>query len=367
MSQDYFTKHLSLSDWAIQAGLADKQAMIDEDGTKRRRLRFLSQAMGLPVVNTYLFSYADIAGPSVAFEAFVATADGRPYALRANPRQSGLPVLRNRKLPVAALVAWLQSTGIKGDDYEFSFEPHIDPERAAIFVVTDSRVVGEAIEGGILQLNKGLHTEGDGLQFEYDFGQWRYSRPSESIGDFLQKAMSSLRVDDPSKRNLVEHEMGLGFAGPYLKGYFEAIWSADSGIIFIDYNRQLIRTAERLRLPLTDAALTSEAARTVRGQSGCVGRVRGRARVVSDEEPGNATIADGEILVCRFTSPDFVPLMMKAAGVVTDIGGVLSHAAIVCRELHKPCIVGTKSATQDIRSGDMVEVDGDTAVVRVLA
>ncbi len=66
------------------------------------------------------------------------------------------------------------------------------------------------------------------------------------------------------------------------------------------------------------------------------------------------------------TTPDYVPLMQCAVAVVTDLGGILSHAAIVCRELRKPCIVGTKVATQVLKDGDLVEVDTERGIVRIL-
>ena len=74
----------------------------------------------------------------------------------------------------------------------------------------------------------------------------------------------------------------------------------------------------------------------------------------------------GDILVTTMTTPDFVPLMQKASAVVTDIGGLLSHAAIISREFNKPCIIGTKIATKVLKDGDEVEVDADKGIVRKL-
>lgn len=66
------------------------------------------------------------------------------------------------------------------------------------------------------------------------------------------------------------------------------------------------------------------------------------------------------------TIPDFLPAMKKAAAFVTDEGGILCHAAIVARELGKPCIVGTKFATKVFKNGDFVNVDANTGVVTLL-
>ena len=72
----------------------------------------------------------------------------------------------------------------------------------------------------------------------------------------------------------------------------------------------------------------------------------------------------GEILVASMTRPEYVPAMKKAVAIVTDEGGLMSHAAIVSRELGIPCIVGTKIATSTLKTGDIVEVDADKGIVR---
>lgn len=66
------------------------------------------------------------------------------------------------------------------------------------------------------------------------------------------------------------------------------------------------------------------------------------------------------------TTPDFVPAMKKAAAVITDEGGITCHAAIMSRELGIPCVIGTKIATKVLRDGDLVEVDAEKGVVRIL-
>jgi pyruvate,water dikinase len=74
----------------------------------------------------------------------------------------------------------------------------------------------------------------------------------------------------------------------------------------------------------------------------------------------------GEILVAKFTDTAWTPMFVASAAVVTDVGGVLSHATIVARELGIPAVVDTKVGTVELRCGDLVEVDGGAGVVRVL-
>ena len=74
----------------------------------------------------------------------------------------------------------------------------------------------------------------------------------------------------------------------------------------------------------------------------------------------------GDVLVSKMTTPMYIPLMQKAVAIITDDGGILSHAAITARELGKPCIVGTKVATQVLHDGDTVVVDAERGVVRIV-
>jgi phosphoenolpyruvate synthase/pyruvate phosphate dikinase len=100
------------------------------------------------------------------------------------------------------------------------------------------------------------------------------------------------------------------------------------------------------------------------GATGYPGVVKGRSRIIKDYR--SASLEAGEVLVTAMTDPNFLPLMHKCAAIITDGGGMLSHAAIVARELKKPCVIGTKFATQVLKDGDMVEVDADNGIVRKL-
>jgi pyruvate, water dikinase len=74
-------------------------------------------------------------------------------------------------------------------------------------------------------------------------------------------------------------------------------------------------------------------------------------------------VKEGDVLVAKMTSPDYVPAMKKAAAIITDEGGQTSHAAIVSRELGIPCVVGTKTATKVFKDGDIVTVDGAVGAI----
>jgi pyruvate,water dikinase len=103
----------------------------------------------------------------------------------------------------------------------------------------------------------------------------------------------------------------------------------------------------------------------IRGFAASNGVVEGVARVVkSAEEIGR--LRHGDILVCQVTNPSWAPVFQKIAAAVSDIGGSMSHAAIVAREYGLPAVVGTGTATQKIRDGQRIRVDGGRGVVTLL-
>jgi pyruvate,water dikinase len=101
------------------------------------------------------------------------------------------------------------------------------------------------------------------------------------------------------------------------------------------------------------------------GFPGSPGVVEGPARVVRDYSEFQKVQA-GEILVCPYTGTAWTPLFVKIGGVVTDTGGMLTHAAIAAREYGIPAVVGTWNATNSIRDGDVIKIDGNLGVVEVI-
>ena len=103
----------------------------------------------------------------------------------------------------------------------------------------------------------------------------------------------------------------------------------------------------------------------VKGFTASRGKVTGPVKVLeSAEEIGK--LEEGDILVAVMTRPDYLPAMQKAAAFVTDEGGITCHAAIVAREMKKPCVIGTKIATKVFKDGDIIEVDAEQGIVRTV-
>ncbi len=110
-------------------------------------------------------------------------------------------------------------------------------------------------------------------------------------------------------------------------------------------------------------ARTDQAAgNTIKGIGASPGRVAGVAQVIHGPNEFSQ-MRQGDILVAKITTPAWTPLFALASGVVTDVGGPLSHSSIVAREYHIPAVLGTGVATERIRSGERITVDGDGGVV----
>lgn len=103
----------------------------------------------------------------------------------------------------------------------------------------------------------------------------------------------------------------------------------------------------------------------LKGTCAVPGKVRGKVRIVNSSADGRM-MEDGQILVSVATDPSLEPAMSRAAGIVTDMGGITCHAAIVSRELGIPCVVGTRFASKVLKDGELVEVDATGGVVRRL-
>jgi phosphohistidine swiveling domain-containing protein len=102
-------------------------------------------------------------------------------------------------------------------------------------------------------------------------------------------------------------------------------------------------------------------------------KIKGKVCIISQDYNLNEAVQkkiremeQGSILVCETTNPDLIDAMKKSAAIVTDVGGMLSHAAITSRELNIPCIVGTGNASKLLNTGDMVEIDTERGIVTLI-
>ncbi|PJA50797.1 phosphoenolpyruvate synthase [Candidatus Shapirobacteria bacterium CG_4_9_14_3_um_filter_36_12] len=134
-------------------------------------------------------------------------------------------------------------------------------------------------------------------------------------------------------------------------------FAIEKGKFYVVQTRPIttLQNAATKKFEITDTPILT-------GEAASPGFASGPAILIKNQTEINR-VKDGQILVITMTTPDFVPAMKKVAGIITDKGGQTSHAAIVSRELGTPCVVGTKTATKDIKEGDIVTIDGSTGRV----
>ncbi|NIV28090.1 MAG: phosphoenolpyruvate synthase, partial [Anaerolineae bacterium] len=165
----------------------------------------------------------------------------------------------------------------------------------------------------------------------------------------------------PARRDAYEKCRALPPLPTWIRGRFDPFrWAADPD------RRGDLFDAQRLasgQMPASVRALPVD--NLVRGQPGSAGRVEGMVQRIDSPDEGDR-LQPGEILVASTTNVGWTPLFPRAAAVVTDVGGSLSHAAIVARELGIPAVVGCGDATVRLKTGDRVLVDGRRGVVEIL-
>lgn len=138
---------------------------------------------------------------------------------------------------------------------------------------------------------------------------------------------------------------------------------AESGFVeVISGKEEVLEVMERFQIGMLPVAPHSHT--VIKGSPACQGNVIGTVRIVKDKSEF-AKIKQGDILVTQMTTPDFVPLLNKIIGIITDEGGVTCHAAIISREYGLPCVVGTGNATKVIQDGDQVELNAYTGVIKI--
>lgn len=358
LAELYITQK-SLTEWLEDINHTDAVDLRKEDNDKRERLRVLHEISDLPFDAPTKFLASDVAENTPIHQRFIKEHGDELCALRLIPTDPSLPKLRMRGRSIRDVQGWFQEQNINPAKYRAEYMPHSENTLwSTIFVINDDGIFGEIIRGRHSQLTQGLYDEeNEPSTFSYDFSSWKIEPANDDALLEAQKIVHYL-ILTTSQQTAATEELDAKFTHGYLKGYFETSESPEFGLWFIDYAPKMGALIGTVTPPLSSAA-------PIRGQVGARGCVTNEAYVLQpktsvEDFPENA------VLVCAMTTPELVPFMQKASAIVTDQGGILSHAAIVARELNTPCIVGTKVATKQIQTGDVVHLDDTTGIVTII-
>ena len=356
-----YKTQISLSEWFEKIQHKNTDKLRQEDNNKRDRLQVLHEVTGLPYDAPTKFSAIELVEQSGRFQKFLKDHGHELCALRLIPTDSKLPKLRMRGLSIKKVMTWFAKQRINPAKYRAEFIPHaLWQTWATIFVVTPSGIVGEIIRGRHSELTQGFYGTGRPMQFSFDFKEWRLSKKNPQALAHLKKIMRWIHVDQAKERAILVKRLKAKFAKNYLCGYFETTAPVEFGIWFIDYNRLLARE-------IPDAFIKRLRERgTLHGVPASPGTAQGTVRLLISARLPAKPLTKKDILVCPMTTPAHVPLMMRVGGIITELGGILSHAAIVSRELKVPCITAAKGITKKLKTGMRVKINGALGTIEIL-
>lgn len=372
MSTPVFTTNQpSFTEWFAAIGRTQiAQAIRKEDNSRTDRLELLFQSIGLPYERPVRFSARALLDRKPEFLEFLAKHGKELCALRLVADNPNLPKFRNRGPTLSECYEkWLPKQQFDPAHYTAEIYPHTDQLLwSSIFVVNSEAIFGEIVEGMHAQLTHG-DTKNAPHRFFFDHHSWCWDQEGRQAREQVERMLSHLLISDPAKQRVLAEQLGATFSHDYLCGYFETTVWPENKPYFIDYNRVL---GKRILTPpkpsisryLGKSNTTAAGEAVLSGMVAHPGSAHGRVVIVTEQNLGSVDFPDGSILVCDNTDVRYLPLMKRAAAIVTDRGGLLSHAAIVARELGVPCIVGAGEATSKLRDGQLVEVDASNGVVR---
>ena len=357
-----YKKQISFTEWFKDVKHEQTITIREEDNNKRERLSDLNKIILIPYDAPVEFKAVDLTEMKDNVKEYISQHKSELCALRLIPINPEFPKLRMRGHTVSEVMNWYNEQSINPKEYRAQFVPHANNYLwSTIFIVNKMGIFGEIIKGIPDQLSQGFYDGGKPITFYYNFKEWELSENNSEALKHLKSIIKHLFVSDELLKEKIIEKFKSDFSQNYLNGYFETTFSIEYGLWFIDWNRIVGKLYDNY---IPKIVLNTDD--YVFGQIGCRGKSRGVARIVSVEqlESNDYIFNENDILICQMTSPDYVPLMKKAKGIITDEGGILSHAAIVSRELKIPCIVGTGNATIKIKDGQLIEIDAENGVVK---
>ncbi len=193
----------------------------------------------------------------------------------------------------------------------------------------------------------------------------------DKLEEFLKNLAIEIKIkdfEDLYYLEIKEFEKVLrdGFITNELK---KRIYRRKKGFAYISFpNKIKIIEDHKILKELEDYFKEDLSTNVLKGTVGFRGKnkiIKGKARIVKDPRT-KIKIEQNTILIVLQTTPDFVPIIKNFSGIIADEGGITSHAAIISREFKIPCIIGTQVATKVLKDGDLVEMDTEKGIVKIL-
>ncbi len=344
-------KQISLTEWLEKIGFRKTEEFRKEDNKKRKTLAILNRIIGLPFDKPIEFSATEINNNSSAFQNFFQTHQNELCAYRLIPNEENLPKLRMRGYTVSETLDWFLRQNIDPNKYHVDIIPHSENyDWSTIFVVNKNGIFGEIIQGNPFMLTQGFYAKNKPITFAFDFENWQMDTANSQAEEHLKMLVRKIKVENLNQQKEIQEKLGGIFFQNYLAGYFETTSSPQFGLWFIDWNKILGEMYGDYQIIPTEKPNND----TLQGTVAYPGNISGKVKIINNSD--TKTINPNEILTCNMTTPEHIPLMKICSGIITEQGGILSHAAIVARELKKPCIVGVEKVLEKLKDGDLLEI-----------
>lgn len=320
--------------------------LVLEDRKKYDRLEILSSLTGIKCnIPIYKLKTVDVLSNKI-----ILNFKGQ-CGWRLMPKKNNFSKLRTRNKSMLNNKKWLKQEKINPKIYPIIevIPQHQKIINSGIFVINESKIFGEIIHGDLWQLIYGASPTNLSTHFLYDFKKWTFSKKNKRVEKIIKTLTKKLKIEDKKVKNNIKKQLGgrLNDFG-FINGYYEFRASKDD-VMLVDYDRILYKLFNKHLLPNK---------LYLKGTCISPGRSKGNIQIINN--PNKQKVTNNGILVCTMITLEHMPLIKKSAGVIIKQGGMLSHAAIILREIKKPCLALPGKIIQKLKNGDKVTLDAFT-------
>ncbi|MFA6547544.1 MAG: PEP-utilizing enzyme [Candidatus Magasanikbacteria bacterium] len=347
----------SITEWLSGINYKQIKRFRHEDATKRDRLELLNKVIGLPYLKAIKLNPQDITKPNALVKKLLIESKNQKFYFKLLPIDPSLAKLRIRDKNITECINWFKKQKIDPKQYKIEIIPIDKNEKmSTVFCCNSREIWGEIIEGPIWNFSRGTHKKQPTI-FSYNYKTWAFSKKNTRAEQFIKQVIKKIKIKNNQQLQLLKKQIKIEVAPQnYLQGYFECIQRGEN-ILFVDFNRRLFKI---LKKALTTV---SNGINLLHGVCLGPGKARGNAVIINEKK---VPFTQGSILVCKTASFSLLPYIKKSVGIVTEQGAILSHAAIICRELKKPYVAHVKNATQKIKNGQKIFIDADKGIIKII-
>ncbi len=370
-------KYTSLINWLEQAGktkaiLSDSLAY---DNNKTKRLNLLSKIIKLPTARARYIKADKFNLHDPVIKNLIKELGGgrKKYSFRIAPQAtsaSAFPIIKKYGLTFAQFAKYLKKshlpknkTTIRITDYRHTIK------YAAIVIVSPAGIIGEVARGTLYHLTYSVPLKnGDTISTFYKTpaGQLTLLNPTPELNSLAATVINYLYLKNNQAKQRLRRQ-GFRIYGRYLAGYYEYVEGADGNGVFTDMNLKKITTNINVKAVIN--CLKRQASQdklSLRGLpvNPAPTAVAGQIQLINDQTINK--FRTGNILLCKRTTASYLPAMKRALAIITELGGLTSHPAIMARELKIPCLVGIPGITKKLHNKTTVQINMMTGTIKLI-